>query len=314
MSTVKPNKFDFIIGKPPLKTNKDINPVTENEKLAIPELATAIGNDVPPENAAMQAEQTTLAANKPVQEVNLTPSPENKSVDNRIPPPPIFKLPEVPLMNTNNIRPGQIITSEQLVKMKFDTLTFHDKWNTLFGNPAANAYIIIFAVAGEGKSTLAIQFAKYLSENHGKTLFISGEEGISKTLMDKFINTNSISASLHVVELKSSVEIFRVVQPGTYRFIFLDSLQHLNITAGKMRELREKYKTTAFVSISQSTKGGLIRGSAEHAHDADIVVEIEKGLATTTKNRFKEKGTTFNVFEVITEPESPPDSGVATAE
>jgi hypothetical protein len=39
-----------------------------------------------------------------------------------------------------------------------------------------------------------------------------------------------------------------------------------------------------------------MRGSYEIVHECDIAVKVENGVATTTKNRIKEKGMEFSVF------------------
>ena len=40
-----------------------------------------------------------------------------------------------------------------------------------------------------------------------------------------------------------------------------------------------------------------MRGSYEIVYDSDIAVKVENGIATTTKNRFKEMGVSLEVFE-----------------
>ncbi len=86
------------------------------------------------------------------------------------------------------------------------------------------------------------------------------------------------------------------VEPNSFNFIFLDSLDTLNMGTEELREFRGINDNTALITISQSTKDGKIRGSNEIIHDADIVVKVESGVAFTTKNRFKEKNQRFEVF------------------
>jgi predicted ATP-dependent serine protease len=57
-----------------------------------------------------------------------------------------------------------------------------------------------------------------------------------------------------------------------------------------------RYKNSALITISQSTKDGKIRGSQELVHDCDISVMVENGIAKTNKNRFKERAMEFSVF------------------
>ncbi len=222
-------------------------------------------------------------------------------------PPATSKLgakPLPPLRNVtkaiNDVRkddPSKIISSERLFEMQFDSLNFEAEWNELFGLPSVDFHCIIHGMSGTGKSTLAVQFAKYLADNFGKVLYVSGEEGFSKTFKDKFVNNDARSDLLDVSKVSSYDEFIRVVPRDSYNFIFLDSLDTMKIDAVKLRTIKELYKNTAIITISQATKAGQMRGSYEIVHDSDIAVEVVDGMATTTKNRFKKRGMTFNVFQ-----------------
>lgn len=205
---------------------------------------------------------------------------------------------EIPKISTcfQSSNPSQIISSQQLQLMNFDTLCFEGRWHTLLGDTSLNFFCVIHGLPGHGKSTFAIQLAKYLADNFGKTIYISGEEGFSKTFKDKFINSNAASILLDVADLRTYEDIVRVVPAESYRFIFIDSLDNMKINATKMKAIRAKFKNAALITISQSTKGGQMRGSQEIIHDSDIAIEVVNLLATTTKNRFKEKGMTYEVF------------------
>jgi len=190
----------------------------------------------------------------------------------------------------------KIINSYDLKKMNFKELDFRDRWFMFFGKPSFNFHCIIHGMPGEGKSTFAIQFAKYLAENIGKVVYISGEEGFSKTLRDKFINNDSLSKYLDIADLRTFDEIMKNIQPKIFNFIFIDSLDNMRIDAEKMKKIREYYRNSALITISQSTKDGKVRGSQELVHDCDISVIVENGIAKTNKNRFKENRMVFEVF------------------
>ena len=200
-------------------------------------------------------------------------------------------------VSLTTISSDKIISSQHLKKMEFKVLNFQGKWNTLFGFPSINFHCVIHGMSGEGKSTFAIQFAKYLADSFGRVIYISGEEGFSKTFKDKFSNNNAESKFLDVADLRRFEDINREVPPESYNFIFIDSLDNMKIDADKMKKIRERYKNSALITISQSTKDGKMRGSYEIVHDCDIAVKVENGVASTTKNRFKEKGLTLSVFE-----------------
>ncbi|MBI4947605.1 MAG: hypothetical protein HY840_14525 [Bacteroidetes bacterium] len=197
----------------------------------------------------------------------------------------------VPPIQTND----KIITSKELKEMDYPCLNFLGKWNDLLGNPATVFHLVVHGKPGEGKSTFCIQFANYLAEHHGSTVYISGEEGFSKTLQQKIIITKAESPNLFFADLKSLDEIKKQIE-NKFNFIFIDSLDTLRIDSVKLKELRELFQCSAFITISQSTKDGKMRGSQEIVHDADITVTVQDGFAITTKNRFKEKGMQFIVF------------------
>ncbi len=190
----------------------------------------------------------------------------------------------------------KIIRSSQLKDIHYKTLNFQEKWKDFFGLPVVTFQCVIHGMAGEGKSTFAIQFANYLAENFGTAIYVSSEEGFSKTFKDKVFANKTSSDFLFVADLRTYNDILKEVKPDQFNFIFLDSLDNMRIDAVMMKQLRNRYKNSALVTISQSTKDGKMRGSYEIVHDADIAVRVENGIATTTKNRFKEKGTVYKVF------------------
>ena len=199
--------------------------------------------------------------------------------------------------NDNN--DGKIISSGQLVEMNYKALNFQGNWQHLFGFPSVNFHCVIHGMSGEGKSTFAIQFANYLANNFGKIIYISSEEGFSKTMKDKIVNNNASSENLFIADIRTYDDLVTEVRPNTYNFIIIDSLDNMRIGANEMKSLRKLYQHSAIITISQSTKDGKIRGSYEIVHDSDIAVCVTKGIAETTKNRFLEKGRKFKIFEII---------------
>lgn len=212
---------------------------------------------------------------------------------------PKIKIPAPHTEMKNPVNSGKIISSSDLQKINHKALEFKDKWCEFFGYPSINFNCVIHGMSGEGKSTFAIQFANYLAENFGRVVYISGEEGFSKTFRDKFSNNNAVSDDLFVADLRTFEDVIKEIRTNTFNFIFIDSLDNMKIDVNKMKELRERYKDSAIITISQSTKEGKIRGSYEIVHDCDIAVKVENGVATTIKNRFKEKGIELRVFSTL---------------
>lgn len=191
---------------------------------------------------------------------------------------------------------GKLISSRELREMNYKCLNFQEKWKAFFGLPAVVFHLAVHGKPGEGKSTFCIQFADYLAKSFGYVVYISGEEGFSKTLRDKVVNNKIDNPHLFFADISSFEQIKNEIETNKFHFIFIDSLDTLRIDAARLRMLREYYPQSAFITISQSTKDGKMRGSQEIIHDADITVKVENGVAMTTKNRFYPRGTEFQVF------------------
>ena len=208
---------------------------------------------------------------------------------------PVLK-PIIAMKNAKEVSSEKIISSKELAKYDYKALCFTGKWMQFIGYPSINFQCAIHGRAGEGKSTFAIQFALYLAENFGKALYISSEEGFSKTFKDKFVLNNALSDNLYVADLKSYDDIIKEIPVNAYHFIFVDSLNNMRIDAEMLKKFRERYKNSAIITISQATKDGKMRGSYEIIHDVDIEIIVTNGVATTNKNRFKEKELKMEIF------------------
>jgi len=202
--------------------------------------------------------------------------------------------PNRPVINVNPT--GKIISSSELTSMQYSALNFDGKWLNLIGFPSVNFHCAIHGMAGEGKSTFAIQFAHYLAENFGTVLYISGEEGFAKTMKDKLVNNNASNENLMIADIRTYEELLAEVEPNIFNFMIIDSLDNMRIGASELKEIRNRYINSALVTISQSTKDGKMRGSYEIVHDSDIAISVSKGIAETVKNRFLEKGRYYEIF------------------
>jgi predicted ATP-dependent serine protease len=192
--------------------------------------------------------------------------------------------------------PKKIISYKEFTHFVFETLDFQGKWKVFIGQPSVNFYMVIHGRAGSGKTTFNIQFAIYLSVKFGDVLYISSEEGFSKTLQEKLERQKDLIENLYLADLHSLEDIFDEVPENTYKFIFVDSLNNMKIDAEGMQELREKHPNAATIAIAQSTKDGKMRGSNEIIHDCDIEISVDEGVAKTIKNRYKETGLTYKIF------------------
>lgn len=177
------------------------------------------------------------------------------------------------------------ISLESLKNKHFKTLAFLDKWKELVGTPEANFCMMVYGKPGHGKSYFTLEFSEYLASNFGMILFNSSEEGASLSLKNKIVNFKMDNIYLGNAMNLNSLQV--LLAQSAYKFVIIDSINHMNITAEDLRKLRGLHPTKAFICILQATKSGDFKGSNEFEHDADISIKIEDRKSECMKTRYK---------------------------
>lgn len=176
-----------------------------------------------------------------------------------------------------------LMNSMEFAKMEFETLGFRGKWLDLIGDPAEGFTAMVFGKPKMGKSFLCIDFAGYLTRNHGKTLYVAKEEKLDKTLQDKLNDKNVKHPMLDVSD-------YLPEDLNDYEFIFLDSVNTLGLNPDDLRHLKEMNPTKSFIYIFQTTKEGNFRGANTFQHDVDVVIEIPERGKAVQFGRFNQGG------------------------
>jgi len=166
-----------------------------------------------------------------------------------------------------------ILNSKEVLNLKQDKLDFQGKWLDFIGNPTRGFTMMIYGKPKFGKSYLAVDLAGYLARNHGKVLYVAVEEGFDDTLQDKLREKNVADDRLFVAD-------YLPKDLSGYDFVFLDSINRLDLSPDDVEKLESKYPAISFVYVFQTNKGGDFKGSMEFKHNVDCVIEVpEKGLA-----------------------------------
>jgi predicted ATP-dependent serine protease len=142
---------------------------------------------------------------------------------------------------------------------------------------------MVFGKPKMGKSYLCVDFAGYLARHHGKVLYVAREEGLDLTLQNKLNENNVQHPNLFVAG----------VLPGEladYDFIFLDSVNKLNLNPNDLTRLRRSYPSKSFIFVFQTTKAGNFRGANSFQHDVDVVIEVPERGRAIQMGRFNQGG------------------------
>jgi hypothetical protein len=177
---------------------------------------------------------------------------------------------------------GMIVNSGEILKMDFQTIGLQGKYRELIGDPSVGFFAMVFGLPKSGKSTMCLDFANHLAANHGKVLYCAIEEGFGYTLKEKIERLKANHPNLYVTDrVPEHLEQFQ--------FVFIDSVSKAGLEVSDMDEMRKMNPNTSFIFIYHTTKEGKFRGVNAHAHEVDVIIEVEKGKATST-GRFNAGG------------------------
>jgi len=179
---------------------------------------------------------------------------------------------------------GSIVSATELAKIDFDIVRIPQEYRTMIGNASKNGSIMLYGMAGGGKTSFSINFAKKCAEMGQKVLIISKEEGINQTMQEKLKRFNAINDKIFVTEnIPASTK--------DYDVIIFDSVQSLGLEPSDLENHQHNLNALR-VYIFQVTKDGRFRGANEFEHLVDCVLKAENGTITSKgcKNRFGGNG------------------------
>lgn len=176
-----------------------------------------------------------------------------------------------------------VMNSMDFANLQFDTIGLKGKWLQLIGDPSRNFTAMVFGKPKMGKSYLCIDFAGYLARNHGKVLYVAKEEGLDMTLQKK-LNEK------HVAHPNLFVSSYLPEDLTGYDFIFLDSVNRLELTPEDLNRLRAKNPSKSFIFVFQTSKDGKFKGSQSFQHDVDVVIEVPERGKAVQMGRFSQGG------------------------
>lgn len=175
-----------------------------------------------------------------------------------------------------------IVSSGELLKMDFQTIGLKGKYLELIGDPSIGFTAMVYGLPKSGKSTMCLDFANHLASNHGKVLYCAVEEGFGYTLKEKIERLGAQHANLYITD--------RVPENlSGYQFVFIDSVSKAGMDVEDIDRLRKLHPETSFIFIYHTTKEGKFKGVNSHAHEVDVIMQVDKGQATST-GRFNAGG------------------------
>ena len=189
---------------------------------------------------------------------------------------------QIKSLNVHEEDNGMIVSSGELLAMDFQTIGLQGKYKQLIGDPSVGFTAMVYGLPKSGKSTMCLDFANYLASHHGKVLYCAIEEGFGYTLKEKIERLKAHHSNLYITD--------RVPENlNDFQFVFIDSVSKAGMDVNAIDQLRKMHPDTSFIFIYHTTKEGNFKGVNEHAHEVDVIVQVDKGKATST-GRFNAGG------------------------
>lgn len=182
---------------------------------------------------------------------------------------------------------------------------FEEFDRVLGGGIMPGSYVLMGGDPGIGKSTLMLQLAEKLSEQHKKVLYVSGEES-SPQLKHRAERLEVKGERVHVLAQTSMAQIEKELLALLPDVAIIDSIQSIyspdfSGTPGSISQVREcasmlmqfaKRLNCAIFLIGHVTKEGMVAGPKLLEHTVDCVLYLEGDsneglrLLRSVKNRF----------------------------
>ena len=170
------------------------------------------------------------------------------------------------------------VSVDEITKKKFIELELSPAFEKQLGKPERSGVWFIWGESFNGKTAFCMQLAKELTKS-GMVYYNTLEEGTRKSFQKAVITQNmrevknkfSIGNKEPIEELK--VRLRRKKSP---HIIFIDSIQHAELTKKQYKELIREFDNKLFIFISHA-EGKKPKGSLADfvRYDADVKIRVE---------------------------------------
>ncbi|MCH2194382.1 hypothetical protein [Kordia sp.] len=189
-----------------------------------------------------------------------------------------------PLPNKKAKQLSGIITSNDLMKMHFETIKMDEGWEDLLQEPAKTLKIAVYGNPKNGKTSGVCAFADYLARKHGDLLYVFADQGFCKSTQDIWRENNlHLNPNASPSNIRTLKELDDACKTGKYKFIVIDMINYF-IENEKLRvidfkkDFVLKYPNISFIYILEVTKGEKFKGEKGWEHLPDAIFEVKDFL------------------------------------
>lgn len=182
---------------------------------------------------------------------------------------------------------GKAISNRDVVAARFETVPFDGEWLASIGRPELRGSWLVFGQSGSGKTTFALQLARYLSR-FCKVAYDTLEQGLSLSFQSAWVRTGMEEAGNAVMVLdKEPVTQLRqrLSRRRSPQVVIIDSLTAMpGFTRKDYLSLVDGFPRKLFVFLAHERKGlpdPAIAETVRRLSEVKIYVEGFRAHVTT---------------------------------
>jgi predicted ATP-dependent serine protease len=157
----------------------------------------------------------------------------------------------------------------------------------VFGTlPVGTWSMALWGPPGSFKSTSALVLGGALCQHLGRVVYLSLEEGHGAAVGERLRRLEIRRQDLLIACMPDLLQVVELAREREAKTIIIDSLGYLpHVDAEDLARLSRE-ANVSYVVILHATKAGQARGPLSILHHVDVVIALEGGNFTHTKNRF----------------------------
>ena len=162
------------------------------------------------------------------------------------------------------------------MKKKFVGLEFENEWLAAIGKPQLTGAWLIWGPPSNGKTTFALQLAKYITSFNYRVAYDSLEEGASLSMRQACIRCDmaAVAGKMILLDKEPIPELKqRLIKRKSPDVIIIDSVQYTGMNYAAYKDLVDSFRTKLFIFISHAD-GKLPEGRVAKSIRYDAFVKI----------------------------------------
>ena len=181
------------------------------------------------------------------------------------------------------------LSTATIYTKKFKTLEFSGVWKEVFGCPEKTGVWLVYGVEKNGKTWFSLKLAEYLS-TFEKTLYVSAEEGITKTFVDacKRAKLSPTNKSIQFIDYEPLEELNeRLNKRRAPKVVVIDNVTIYKdeLKNGEFRRMMHKHRDKLLIFIAHEDKKEPDGATAKLIKKLSKIIVRVQGLACVVYGR-----------------------------